>query len=97
MTTLFLNVGRKHLVTPAEIAALVATATQLPPDAIGTIVVRQKHSFVDVVTGEVERILARLTGEKIKGIALAPALAVPNAISPRLAFPRPPCFNRGRP
>ena len=77
MTTLFLNVGRKHLVTPAEIAALVATTTQLPPDAVGTIVVRQKHTFVDVVTEESERVMARLSGQKIKGVTLAPAVAIP--------------------
>jgi ATP-dependent RNA helicase DeaD len=76
-TTLFFNVGRKHLVTPAEIASLIATTTQLPAEAVGTIVLRQRHALVDVVAEEAERIVARVTGQKLKGVTLAPAVAVP--------------------
>ncbi len=79
-TTLFFNVGRKHLVSASDIARAITEVTQLPPDAVGTIEIRQRFSLVDVADAEAERIILKLSGVKLKGATLAPAVADPDAV-----------------
>jgi len=75
MTTLFFNVGRKQLVTPADIVGKIAGVTRLPADIVGAIDIHQRHLLVDVKSEHATFVGQKLTGIKIKGIALVPALA----------------------
>jgi ATP-dependent RNA helicase DeaD len=77
MKTIFLNVGRKQLVTPADIVGKIAGVTRLAANVVGAMDIHQRHTLVDVSEGEVEFIVAKLAGIKLKGIALEPALAGP--------------------
>lgn len=73
MTPIFLNVGRKQLVTPADIVGKIAGVTRLPAKVVGAIDIHQRHSLADVADAEVDFILEKLAGIKLKGIALEPA------------------------
>lgn len=75
MRTLFLNVGRKQLVTPADIVGKIAGVTRLSSEIVGAIDIHQRHTLVDVAEAEAEFVLKKLAGIKMKGIALEPALA----------------------
>jgi ATP-dependent RNA helicase DeaD len=75
MATIFLNVGRKQLVTPADIVGKIAGVTRLPADVVGAIDIHQRHTLADVAEAEADFIVKKLTGIKVKGIALAPARA----------------------
>jgi ATP-dependent RNA helicase DeaD len=75
MATLFFNVGRKQLVTPADIVGKIAGVTRLPADVVGAIDIHQRHTLVDVAEKETAVILKKLTGIKLKGVALAPLRA----------------------
>ena len=76
-TTLFLNVGRTQLITPADIVGKVAGVTRLDAGVVGAIDIRQRHCLVDVRTENVPIVLAKLEGVRVKGETLAPALATP--------------------
>jgi ATP-dependent RNA helicase DeaD len=75
MATLFLNVGRKQLVTPADVVGKIAGVTRLPADVVGAIDLHQRHLLVDVKADHAALILKKLAGIKLKGEALAPAMA----------------------
>ncbi|HYP17771.1 MAG TPA: DbpA RNA binding domain-containing protein, partial [Opitutus sp.] len=75
MATLFLNVGRKQLVTPADIVGKISGVTRLSAEVVGAIDIHQRHTLADVAESEAAFIVKKLTGIKLKGIALAPALA----------------------
>jgi len=75
MTTLFFNVGRKQLITPADIVGKVAGVTRLPANVVGAMDIHQRHTLVDVSTEHVPLILEKLKGIRVKNIALEPALA----------------------
>jgi ATP-dependent RNA helicase DeaD len=75
MTTLFLNVGRKQLVTTADVVGKIAGVTRLPAEVVGAIDIHQRHTLVDVRESEAELILKKLAGIKVKGVALAPTRA----------------------
>ncbi|HTB81454.1 MAG TPA: DEAD/DEAH box helicase [Opitutaceae bacterium] len=74
MVTLFLNVGRKQLVTPADIVGKLAGVTRLPAEVVGAIDIHQRHTLVDVAEAHAAQIIKKLTGIPLKGQALAPAL-----------------------
>ena len=71
----FLNVGRKHLVTPADIVGKIAGVTRLPATVVGAIDIHQRHVLVDVDAEHAALIVKKLAGIRLKGEALAPALA----------------------
>ena len=75
MTTVFFNVGRKQLVTPADIVGKVAGVTRLPANVVGAMDIHQRHTLVDVATEHVELILQKLKGIRVKNVSLEPALA----------------------
>jgi ATP-dependent RNA helicase DeaD len=74
--TLFINVGRKQLVTPADIVGKIAGVTRLPAGVVGAIDIHQRHTLADVNDADADFIVQKLTGIKLKGIALAPTRAV---------------------
>ena len=59
-TTLFFNVGRKDLVTPADLVGKIAGVTRLPASVVGAIDIHQRHSLVDVVAKEVAHVIAKI-------------------------------------
>ncbi|HVU24493.1 MAG TPA: DEAD/DEAH box helicase [Opitutus sp.] len=75
MATIFLNVGRKQLVTPADIVGKIAGVTRLSAEVVGAIDIHQRHTLADVAESEAEFIVRKLAGIKLKGVLLAPALA----------------------
>jgi ATP-dependent RNA helicase DeaD len=81
MATLFFNVGRKQLVTPADIVGKIAGVTRLPADVVGAIDIHQRHTLVDVAEKQAELIVKKLGGIKLKGVALAPARAGDEALT----------------
>ena len=74
MAALFLNVGRKQLVTPADIVGKIAGVTRLPAECIGAIDIHQRHTLVDVSEEHAPEIVKKLTGIQLKGAILAPAV-----------------------
>ncbi|MFM1850796.1 MAG: hypothetical protein RIS54_480 [Verrucomicrobiota bacterium] len=76
MITLFLNVGRKQLVTPADIVGKIAGVTRLPAGIVGAIDLHQRHALVDVAEAHVTVVLNKLAGIRIKGQVLEPKVAV---------------------
>jgi ATP-dependent RNA helicase DeaD len=75
MKTIFLNVGRKQLVTPADIVGKIAGVTRLPASVVGAVDVHQRHTLADVSAAEAAFIVKKLTGIRVKGIALEPTMA----------------------
>jgi ATP-dependent RNA helicase DeaD len=75
MVTVFLNVGRKQLVTPADIVGKIAGVTRLPAGVVGAIDIHQRHTLADVAEEHADLIVKKLAGIKLKGVALAPARA----------------------
>ena len=73
MVPIFLNVGRKQLVTPADIVGKIAGVTRLPATVVGAIDIHQRHTLADVAEAEAAFIVKKLTGITLKGVALEPA------------------------
>jgi len=73
--TIFINVGRKHLITPADIVGKIAGVTRLPGNVVGAIDIHQRHTLVDVVEDQAELVIQKLTGIRVKGESLTPSLA----------------------
>ncbi|MCX6936971.1 MAG: DEAD/DEAH box helicase [Verrucomicrobia bacterium] len=74
-TTLYLNIGRKHLVTPADIVGKVAGVTRLPAAVVGAMDIHQRHTLVDVASDQADLIVKKMEGIRVKNVALSPALA----------------------
>jgi ATP-dependent RNA helicase DeaD len=75
MTTLFLNAGRKHLVTTGEIVGKITGVTRLTSEVVGAIDIHQRHSLVDVADEHAELVLKKLNGIRIRGHSLKLSLA----------------------
>jgi len=67
---LFVNVGRKHLVTPADLVGKIAGVTRQPAGIVGAIDLHQRHSIVDVADASADLVCAKLTGVRVKGQVL---------------------------
>lgn len=74
MTTVFLNVGRDQLITPADIVGKISGVTRLEASVVGAIDIHQRHTLVDVAENAAPVIVKKLEGIKLKDVALAPAL-----------------------
>ena len=77
MKTIFLNVGRKQLGTPADIVGKIAGVTRLPANVVGAMDIHQRHTLVDVAEAEAELIVRKLGRIMLKGVSLEPAMAGP--------------------
>jgi len=75
MTTIFLNVGRKQVVTPADIVGKISGVTRLAANVVGAIDIHQRHTLADVAQDQAAFIVTKLKGVKLKGVALEPSLA----------------------
>jgi hypothetical protein len=74
MTTVFLNVGTKNLITPADIVGKIAGVTRLPADIVGAVDIHPRHTLVDVADKAANLVVQKLAGIRVKGVALEPAL-----------------------
>ena len=72
LTTLFFNVGRKHLVTPADLVGKIAGVTRLPANVVGAIDIHQRHSLIDVASEHADAIVRKLGGIRVRGEILKP-------------------------
>jgi ATP-dependent RNA helicase DeaD len=75
MTTLFMSIGRKQLVTPADIVGKIAGVTRLPANVVGAIDIHQRHLLVDVAADVAPLVIEKLNGIRMKGEKLNVALA----------------------
>ncbi|MEO7600108.1 MAG: DEAD/DEAH box helicase [Opitutus sp.] len=75
MTTIFVNVGRKQIITPADLVGKISGVTRLAANVVGAIDIHQRHTLVDVAADHAEFIVSKLRGVKVKGVALEPSLA----------------------
>lgn len=71
MTRLWLSVGKEHGITPGDVKGCILGETGVIADSVGYIDLRERHSFVDVSSGNVSTILpklnrAHLGGRKLK-------------------------------
>ena len=69
-TTVVFNVGRQHLITPADLVGKIAGVTRLPANVVGAIDIHEEHTNVDVATEHVEQIVAKLAGIRVKSQSL---------------------------
>jgi ATP-dependent RNA helicase DeaD len=75
MTTIFLNVGRKQLITPADVVGKISGVTRLGANVVGAIDIHQRHTLADVARDQVDLIVSKLQGIRLKGVALEVSLA----------------------
>ena len=73
--TIFINVGRKQLITPSDLVGKIAGVTRQPGSIVGAIDLKQRHSLVDVTEQHADAVLQKLAGVRIKGVTLQPVPA----------------------
>jgi ATP-dependent RNA helicase DeaD len=73
------NVGRQHLVTPADLVGKIAGVTRLPANVVGAIDIHEDHTHVDVVAEHAELVVAKLAGIRVKNQSLKLAIVPPSA------------------
>ncbi|GAB5562157.1 MAG: DEAD/DEAH box helicase [Synoicihabitans sp.] len=73
--TIFINVGRKQLITPSDLVGKIAGVTRQPGSIVGAIDLKQRHSLVDVAEQHADAVLQKLAGVRIKGVTLQPVPA----------------------
>ncbi len=76
-TPVSFNVGRQHLITPADLVGKIAGVTRLPANIVGAIDIHEDHTTVDVAAEHVETVVAKLAGIRVKNQSLKPAIVLP--------------------
>jgi ATP-dependent RNA helicase DeaD len=66
-TRLWVSLGAEQGVAPIDFVNSVAGETGLPGKVVGTVDVRERHSFVDVASEHANGIIAKLNRANIKG------------------------------
>jgi ATP-dependent RNA helicase DeaD len=66
-TRLWIGLGSEHELAPIDFVNAVAGETGLPGKVVGTIDVRERHSFMDVDTEHLNAIVAKMNRAQIKG------------------------------
>jgi ATP-dependent RNA helicase DeaD len=66
-TRLWISLGAEQGITPIDVVNAVAGETGLPGKVVGTVDVRERHSFVDVASEHVNGIVAKMNRAEIKG------------------------------
>ena len=62
-----MNIGAKMHITPIDIVNAIGGETGLPGNVVGTVNIRERHSFVDVASEHARAIIAKLNRAQIKG------------------------------
>ena len=73
-TPVAFNVGREHLVTPADIVGKIAGVTRLPANIVGAIDIHEAHTHVDVLSEHAALVVQKLAGIRLKDQALKVSL-----------------------
>jgi ATP-dependent RNA helicase DeaD len=66
-TRLFMNIGAAMNITPIDIVNSISGETGLPGNIVGTVDIRERHSFVDVATEHARAVVAKLNRTQVKG------------------------------
>ena len=67
MVRLFVDVGRSHRISPADIVGAVANEGGVPGKAIGAIDIYDRFTFVDVPSEYVEQVLNQMGSTRVRG------------------------------
>lgn len=67
MTRLFINIGHNVRVRPQDFVGAIANEANIPGRSIGAIDIHEAFSFVDVPTGDAERVMNVMNSSSIKG------------------------------
>lgn len=67
MTRLFINIGHNMRVRPQDFVGAIANEANIPGRSIGAIDIHDSFSFVDIPTGDAERVMNVLNSASIKG------------------------------
>ena len=78
-TTVSFNIGRVHLVTPADLVGKIAGVTRLPASIVGAIDIHEDHTHVDVISEHAEVVAAKLAGIRVKNQSLKVGVVSPDA------------------
>jgi ATP-dependent RNA helicase DeaD len=78
-STVSFNVGRMHLVTPADLVGKIAGVTRLPGEIVGAIDIHEDHTHVDVVSEHAAFVVTKLAGIRVKDQVMRPSLVAPEA------------------
>lgn len=94
MTRLFINIGHSMRVRPQDFVGAIANEANIPGRSIGAIDIHDSFSFVDVPSGDAERVMNVLNSASIKGKPVNVELAQDSAGGGR-DFRRGPRNERG--
>ena len=78
-TPVSFNIGRQHLVTPADLVGKIAGVTRLPANIVGAIDIHEDHTQVDVADEHVAAVVAKLAGIRVKNQSLKVTVVAPGA------------------
>ena len=67
MVRLFVSVGKKDRISKGDIAGAFASLSGIHGEDIGIIDLYEKFSFVEVMEKDLNRVLERVNGNKVKG------------------------------
>lgn len=75
MTRLFINIGHNMRVRPQDFVGAIANEANIPGRSIGAIDIHDSFSFVDVPSGDAERVMNVMNSSSIKGKSVNVELA----------------------
>jgi ATP-dependent RNA helicase DeaD len=64
---LHLNLGTEMGIEPRDVVGAILGETGLPAGIVGSVDIRERHAFVDVISEHVHSVLAKLNRTRIKG------------------------------
>jgi len=67
MVRLFVDVGRSHRISPADIVGAIANEGGVPGKAIGAIDIYDRFTFVDVPSELVQQVLSQMSSTRVRG------------------------------
>ncbi len=82
MQRLFVNLGEKDGVRPAEIVAAITTEAGIPGSQVGKVELRDTHSIVEVAASVAELVAGKLTGSTVRGRRVQARLDTPREDRP---------------
>jgi ATP-dependent RNA helicase DeaD len=78
-STISFNIGRAHLVTPADLVGKIAGVTRLPANIVGAIDIHEDHTHVDVISEHADAVVTKLAGIRVKNQSLKVGVVSPDA------------------
>lgn len=96
MVRLFIDVGRRHQISPSDIVGAIANEADIPGKAIGAIDVNDRFTLVDVPSEFVEQVLKRMQRSRIRKQSVNVRLASTEDAATRSEKPRERDFGNDR-